>query len=429
VAHHGGRRAPGVGAGVVPPRGAALTRPRAGARLALRAAPLPALTAAPLAGGAAADTLDAVGVRSHAYVEVLTAAPPRLLTYLAILLVVGAALWRLHVLPRAHDAAASAPPAFARARRAVALAGALGGAVGIGGAAWQLAVQFATLGGDSAMMRAVVLHTRWGRLLVAQAAAFAVAALAFRVARRADEESAPDAPAPDAPAPRAYRIAAAAAFTAAAVQAGLGHAGADEAAPVVALASAAVHVLGAAAWIGTLGALAVAWVALGDPRPDPTAVLLAVPLAEPTARSEGGLTLPALADGDMDARRALPAAALVTSQVAAFSRVALVGAGLTAGAGAVNSWLRLAGADGAAPAAARLAALTGSTYGWLLLAKLAVVGAIVAAGAVNWRRNTARLASGDVAAIERTTRVELVVALAALALTSALAITSPPGME
>jgi putative copper export protein len=131
----------------------------------------------------------------------------------------------------------------------------------------------------------------------------------------------------------------------------------------------------------------------------------------------------------VDTPRSRPSARLVVPQVAAFSRVALAAATLTVAAGAVNAWLRLAGADGAAPASARVAALTATTYGWLLLAKVALVAAVAAAGAANWRRNTPRLARGDVAPLERAARVELAAAAAALALTAALAITSPPGLE
>jgi putative copper export protein len=140
----------------------------------------------------------------------------------------------------------------------------------------------------------------------------------------------------------------------------------------------------------------------------------------------------------------------VGPQVAAFTPLALAGAAATLLAGAANAWLRLTPADPMAPAAARLAALTGSTYGRLLLAKLALVGVVAAAGAVNWRRNGPRLlarnASSGVAvgaadaaahapaadapaALDRAVRLELGAAALALLLSAALALSSPPGTE
>jgi hypothetical protein len=202
---------------------------------------------------------------AHAYVELLAAAPARLLAYAAILLTVGAAVWRLWVLPRSAHAVAAAPEAFARARQAVTFVGALAGAGGVVASAWQLSAQLATLGdpadpgGGAPMMGALVLHTAWGRFWGAQTAAFAVAALAFWAAHRAGRRGAAD------PGPGATTwIAGAAAVAGAALQAGLGHALADDHAPTLALASAALHVIGVALWLGTLAALAVAWLALDE---------------------------------------------------------------------------------------------------------------------------------------------------------------------
>jgi hypothetical protein len=49
---------------------------------------------------------------------------------------------------------------------------------------------------------------------------------------------------------------------------------------------------------------------------------------------------------------------------------------------------------------------------------------------VNWRRNTPRLAApGGPAALERVAGGELALALAALVLSAALALTSPPGAD
>jgi len=129
-------------------------------------------------------------------------------------------------------------------------------------------------------------------------------------------------------------------------------------------------------------------------------------------------------------RRRLPPAALVKPQIVAFSRVALAAAAVTVATGTGNAWMRITGADPGAGIAARWATLTSSAYGWLLVAKLALVLVVVAVGAVNWRRNTPRLALPDgMAALDGATRLELGVAVAVLALSAALAVTSPPGTE
>jgi putative copper export protein len=101
----------------------------------------------------------------------------------------------------------------------------------------------------------------------------------------------------------------------------------------------------------------------------------------------------------------------------------------------------MAGASLPTGAAARLGALAGTNYGRLLAAKLAFAAVVAAAGAVNaWgrggRARRRAIARGgfaeqtvDVPALERTTRVELLVAAVVLALSAALAVSSPPGSE
>lgn len=416
------------------------------------------------------DATGAPAEPAHAYVELLTAVPPRLLTYAALLLTVGVAVWRLWIYPRVGVAVASDAAAFGRARRRVAFMGVLGAIGGLVAAGWLLAVQLGALdGAGDSMLGALVAHTRWGRFWSVQAAAFAVAGLAFWAAHRADAGT--DV---GEVATRAYVVAGAAAGVAAAAQAGLGHAAADEAFPRLALVAAGAHVLGAATWLGTLAVLAIAWLALAPPEPDPVDVLIAPAVARtpaatarlaptplPTPRTLADVAYGHVAEvyaaevhtsavvtttlsgragrsaasefGQSDLPRRLPPAALVAPQVAVFSRVALVAAAITVAAGTSNAWMRLAGASPDAGAADRLAALTTSPYGWLLVAKLALVVVVAAVGAVNWRRHTPRLAEpdgrGGMATLDGATRVELGVAAAVLVLSAALALTSPPGTE
>lgn len=186
--------------------------------------------------------------------------------------------------------------------------------------------------------------------------------------------------------------------------------------------------------------LAVAWVALSEPGRTPADFLLAPSVGAeaarwtltPSAPVPAIVALAGASDGADEALlpRVRASAALVAPQVAVFSRVALVAAAATATAGLVNAWLRLGGTDASASAAARAAALTGSRYGWLLLAKVAAVLVVAGVGAVNWRRNTPRLTGPDgVAALDRATRAELGAAVVVLVLSAALALTSPPGAE
>lgn len=99
-----------------------------------------------------------------------------------------------------------------------------------------------------------------------------------------------------------------------------------------------------------------------------------------------------------------------------FSRVALVCVPILVGTGVSAAWIHLGSPT----------ALVGTTYGRLLLAKIALVLVVLALGAVNWRRLTPDLrGSGGPAALRRAATVELVVANVVLAVTAVL-VRSPP---
>jgi putative copper export protein len=147
-----------------------------------------------------------------------------------------------------------------------------------------------------------------------------------------------------------------------------GHASAAEA-PLIPIAAATLHVVGAGAWLGTLWHL---WRAIHTP-------------------SAGRL-------------------------VAAFHRVALLGAGIVVVSGAIQAWGLIASP----------ADLIASPWGRLLLAKLALVVVVLFLGHRHWRGATADLAAGDRRQIARSFSVEVVVALAVVLLSALLATTSPP---
>jgi putative copper export protein len=138
-----------------------------------------------------------------------------------------------------------------------------------------------------------------------------------------------------------------------------------------------LHVLFAALWIGTLFVLVVAGI---------SAVLRDEP-----ARDRRG--------------------AIVADMVNRFSPLALGSAGLVAVFGVITAWRHLH----------RLSALWTTPYGYALLAKLVVVGLVVALGAWNWRRQRPVLGSEDAAhAIRRSATGELVAAGVVLLITGVL---------
>jgi putative copper export protein len=158
----------------------------------------------------------------------------------------------------------------------------------------------------------------------------------------------------------------------------MGHAiGAERLMPQAVIADT-VHVLAAGAWLGTLLVIAVA----------------------------------ALPPGITSAR------GTVTAVLDRFSPIALVSALLLAATGLFAAWLHLE----------TLTALWTSLYGRTLIVKLAILAAVAATGAYNWRVATPRLrATGDVQAIRRSAMIELALAGALVAVTAVLVATPLPG--
>jgi copper transport protein len=145
-----------------------------------------------------------------------------------------------------------------------------------------------------------------------------------------------------------------------------------------------VHVASASAWLGGLATLALA--------------------AWPAAK--------AVADGDRPA--------LLAPVIARFSDLAVVAIGVLVVTGTVRAYLEVRSLSG----------LTGSTYGWVLLTKLAVFVPILALGAVNNRILKPRLArAGDAVdaagKMKRTVGAEIMLGAAVIAVT-ALLVNLPP---
>jgi len=330
-------------------------------------------SAAGRSSAAAAD--DEFDARSPAYVAI------RWLSFLGMLSLIGALFFGAGVLRSvaSRDSVADTDQSVV-VSRAVGLArtGAIAGAtILLVATALRLAAQVRTITGeasfDPAVMSALLSGTAWGWAWLAQATA-AIMALGVAVLG-------------------SQRVTSGGRWSAAEVLAGpivvtLGVSAAVSGHPIaatpagIAIAMDAAHLIAAGGWIGTLGYVAFA--------------------AVPATAALGPDTRPRL----------------VRDIVNAFSRFALIFAGVVVLTGLVSSWLQLRGFE----------PLWTTTYGRILLLKLALVAAVAVAGAYNWRVATPRLlAAGGVARIRLVILAELLFAILVLGATSVLVATPPPG--
>lgn len=303
-------------------------------------------------------------------------AATRWLEFMALLTVVGAVVFRLGVLPRAARAMAGVLPDETRieiadsARRLAQSALILLVIMTVSRLYGEARTM---LGAGRPIDRAALdatLGTRWGIGWSIGAVGILVAAIGLLLVRHRRSES-------------AWTVAAIGALAAACAPALTGHASTT---PPVGLSVVmdVAHVLAACAWLGTLLTL----------------LFTALPLVRGT-RSMAGIG----------------SGALVASLVRAFHPIALTCAAVVVGSGLIAAWLRLP----------TVASLWESSYGRILLVKLAFVAAVAVLGAINWRRLLPTL--GDDAAARRITRTasaELTIAALVLAVTAVLVSTSPP---
>ena len=132
----------------------------------------------------------------------------------------------------------------------------------------------------------------------------------------------------------------------------------------------------------------------------------------------GGLLFVLVADG-RERRRGGPDGSLLADLVPVFSPVALVSAGVLLATGTVAAFVHVESVD----------ALFASTYGRLLLAKVALVLLVMVLGAINWRRLTPLLLDEKAdAPIRRNAIRELVIAQLVIVVTALLVHTSPMGV-
>lgn len=167
----------------------------------------------------------------------------------------------------------------------------------------------------------------------------------------------------------------AAAVLVSAVPAFSGHAAAVERLPALAIIADTLHVLGAGTWLGTLAALLAA----------------GLPAAAFAPGGEGPTSFAAMVRG--------------------FSPVALVGAGLAAATGVISALFHVN----------TPAALFGTTYGRMLLVKLAMLAIVAAFGFYNWRRVLPTLGDAASAArLRRSARMEIAVGVGVVLVTAIL---------
>jgi putative copper export protein/methionine-rich copper-binding protein CopC len=291
----------------------------------------------------------------------------RWLHFVALTLLLGAVTLRMALLPRLGTHATTRTLLERSAWRAIALAAVLLACAAI----LRLWLQSAALhGADRAwstpLLTMMLNDTGWGRAWVLQVFLLTLVAAAIVWARAGRD-----------------RIAALVATLAAAGLAAIpglsGHAAGAEGVAWLVLSNDALHVAAAGAWVGTLALLMTAVLPVLGRTPDG-------PAAQAAA-------------------------------VDAFSPLALAAAAVVAGSGLVNALLHIT-----APAQ-----LWATSYGLTLLVKLALVGAAIAGGFVNWRFVRPRLTTGDHARLRIVAGSELLFALFVLLATAVLTGLPRPG--
>ena len=284
----------------------------------------------------------------------------------ALLIVIGGLSFVVLILPRA-AAMDDATRDVARIRAARVIA--VGGAAVLASAAARLVLQSRMMTDviqSGADVGTIVTDTAWGRTWLAQVIAAVAVVAAMLVVRRAR---------------KAWIVAVIGALALAATPALSGHAGAAPRWTALAVSADTLHVIGAAGWLGSL--LFV--------------LMVGMPAVE-TAHTETRWST-------------------VASLINTFSPVALTFAALVVLTGIVSATLRLGGVP----------ALWSSSYGRVLLVKLAFLSVVLGTGAFNWLR--VRPALGTEVATRRLRRsaaTELAIGVMAVITTAVLVATATP---
>lgn len=303
---------------------------------------------------------DAPGVNLQSPFQVIL----RALTFVGVIMVIGAVAFRNAVVPRIRDLDSDA-------RAAILHRGAVVGAVAaavllvLSPVRFQLQaiVMHEHATGDQVQM--LMLQTRWGATWILSTVGAVVSLAGFLVSRRRLNLG--------------WLVAAAGAVALAFSPALSGHAGASPRWTTLSIVVDALHIIGAAGWLGSL--------------------LYVVVVGLPTLRTGE--------DG----------APNVARLINAFSPTALAFASVVVATGVVSAWLRLG----------VLSALWTSQYGLILLLKLLVLSGVAATGAYNWRRVKPALGiSPGTVWLQGSAGLELAIGLVVIVITAILVATPTP---
>ena len=305
------------------------------------------------------------GAESPGYVAV------RAMQFTALLMVIGALAFAFAVLGRLQRTETESDVIASMRARAAAVGFWAAIAVLVTAVLRLYAQSLAMHGSDEAFtvdyILAMIAHTLWGWGWILQAAGAVIAIVGFGMARRGRAGG---------------WIAAAVAGVALAVSPALsGHAAATPGLAALAVTADALHIVGAAGWLGSLLMVLVAGI--------------------PVAMSLGA------------ERRGTAVARLVN----AFSPTALLFAALAALTGILAAWLHIGFSS----------ALWTSDYGRTLLIKLAILSVALGTGAYNWRRVKPSLGNElGAKRMQRSATVELGVGVLVVIVTAVLVATPPP---
>ena len=273
----------------------------------------------------------------------------RAFSFAGLLALIGAAAFRLLVLPGAHEINAVRR---ARMESRTAVLGLAAGLLVIVSALARLSLESAMMsvmpGMQTMSMADMAMHTQWGFALRLELVAALVAIVSFSLALRRIRG--------------AWGLAGISAIVLAVTPALAGHAAASAKFTSLLVVSDFLHVLGGGSWLGSLFAL----------------MLVGVPLSIPVDDPDWW--------------------PIVASLVNSFSPVALASVAVVVVSGLIASWVHLE----------HLSALWQSAYGQVLLLKLALVTITLTIGAYNFRRVQPRLVNeGGAARLRPSAMLEL----------------------
>ena len=289
----------------------------------------------------------------------------RMLSFVALLLVVGAVVFRYAVLPRAQFA----NDLRARIAGRVAAIGAAAACTLLLAALLRVNLQHRLMedaGTGALSVRDIIFDTQWGFVWLMQIIAALLAVAGFMTARRRSS---------------GWVVALISVVVLSVTPALAGHAAASQRLRSLAIVADAAHIVGGAGWIGSLFML----------------IVVATPIAALSRREDRW--------------------SQIASAVNAFSPTALACAGLLASTGVLAAWMHLG----------TLSALWTSTYGRVLLLKLGVLSGALGTGAYNWRRVRPVLGTETATRrLRRSAAVELLLGVLVVAVTAVLVATEPP---